>query len=140
MHRSRNPAGTPIICTSCHTVQKKIVEDPNNYRLISLIRSLYKVYASIIQTRLALHIEETNWKTQYGFRKDKSTSDAIHIIRRICHRGFTIQENVHVVLLDWEKAFDNIFHSKLKEAMRSLNIPKNHTSSNGNVRRTTILR
>lgn len=61
--------------------------------------------------------------TQYGFRKDKSTADAIHIVRRLAHRGFTIQENMHMALLDWEKAFGKIIHSKLIAALRRLNIP-----------------
>ena len=42
-----------------------------------------KIYASIIQTRLAEHIEKKIWKTQYGFRAKHSTAEALHIVRRI---------------------------------------------------------
>mgnify|MGYP000126398822 CR=1 FL=1 len=45
--------------------------------------------------------------TQYGFRKKKSTTDAIHIIRRIAEYGQQTNNRLHYVLLDWEKAFDN---------------------------------
>lgn len=61
--------------------------------------------------------------TQFGFRVGKSTADAIHIIRRLAHRGFTIQDNMRMVLLDWGKAFDKIYHGRLMEALRRMNIP-----------------
>ena len=48
--------------------KKGNVEDPGNYRPISLLQSLYKIYASMIQMRLAKEMEEKIWSTQYGFR------------------------------------------------------------------------
>lgn len=47
------------------------------------------------------------------------------MIRRLAHRGFTIQGNLHLVLLDWGKAFDKMYHSKLIEALYRLNILTN---------------
>ena len=61
--------------------------------------------------------------TQYGFRKGKGKVDAIRITRRLAHRGLTFEGNMHIVLLDWEKAFDRIFHDRLIEAQRRVNLP-----------------
>ena len=54
-----------------------------NYRLISLLNALYKLYAKIIRNRLPIVIDDFITKTQYGFRKSRSTAQAIHVIRRI---------------------------------------------------------
>ena len=51
------------------TIYKKgNVEDPGNYRPISLLQALYKIYASLIQIRMADELEEQMWNTQFGFR------------------------------------------------------------------------
>ena len=54
-----------------------------NYKPISLLNSMYKIYTAIVQKRLSAKLDKHLQKTQYGFRKSKSTSDALHIIRRI---------------------------------------------------------
>ena len=75
-----------------------------NYRPISLLNSIYKIYTAIIQRRLAEKLDKHLQKTQYGFRKDKSTADAIHLIRRISEQGHQTNNKLHMVLLDWEKS------------------------------------
>lgn len=70
----------------------------------------------MIQIRLAKGIDKYLMTTQYGFREDKSTADAIHIVRRLAHRGFTIQDNMHMALLDWGKAFDNSISLKINRS------------------------
>ena len=47
-------------------------------------------------------------KTQYGFRKCHSTIQSIYIARRITDYAEEGRDNVVMVLLDWEKAFDKI--------------------------------
>ena len=60
--------------------------------------------------------------TQYGFRKDKSTADAIHLIRRISEYGHQTNNQLHLVLLDWEKAFDEINRTGLMIALKRMNV------------------
>ena len=45
------------------------VEDPSNYRPISLLNTFYKLYTSIIQNKFAERLDESLWKIQFGFRK-----------------------------------------------------------------------
>ena len=93
-----------------------------NYRPISLLNSSYKILAAIIQKRLAKVIDPYLQKTQYGFRKKKSTAQAIHIIRRTMDTGIRSGTKINVVLLDWEKAFDKIKRDKLIEALERMNV------------------
>ena len=49
--------------------------------------------------------------------KGKSTTQAIHLLRRIMEIGERAGTKVNMVLLDWEKAFDKISHASLFTAM-----------------------
>ena len=64
--------------------KKGKVQNLANYRPIALLQSIYKVYAQILQQRLANGgIEDKLWKNQYGFRRKLSTSMPLFIARRI---------------------------------------------------------
>ena len=93
--------------------KKGNVEDPGNYRPISLLQSLYNNYATMIQMRLAANIEEKIWKTQYGFRAKRSTAEALYITRRIQDFYETHGEILFMLFLDWEKAFDKVYQKKI---------------------------
>jgi len=103
--------------------KKGNVEDPSNYRPISLLQSLYKIYATMIQTRMAKEIEEKIWKTQYGFRAKHSTAEALFITRRIQDFYETHGDKFFMLFLDWEKAFDKVDQDMLTNALYRLNIP-----------------
>ena len=83
-----------------------------NYRPISLLNAIYKIYAGIIQKKLASTLDKHLSKTQFGFRKDKSTGDAIQLVRRVAEHGQGTHNKLHMVLLDWEKAFDKVDRQK----------------------------
>jgi hypothetical protein len=58
-------------------------EDLANYRPISLLNTIYKVLAAIVQDRIATKLDKFLQKTQYGFRQKRGTADAIHYVRRM---------------------------------------------------------
>ena len=61
--------------------------------------------------------------TQYGFRKSRSTQQAIHIILRVMEGGESTTNKLLLVLLDWEKAFDKLTREGLFSALERANIP-----------------
>ena len=83
--------------------KKGNVEDPANYRPISLLNTLYKIYASILQKRLANGIEDRIWETQYGFRKKKSTAQPLFVTRRLQDQAEITGNKLFLIFLDWEK-------------------------------------
>ena len=77
-----------------------------------------------MQKILASLIDEEIQNTQYGFRKSRSTAQAIHIIRRIQEYAEKGKNRSFVVLLDWEKAFDKADQSMLMESLKWHGIPE----------------
>ena len=58
-------------------------EVQENYRPISLLNTFYKIIAAAIQRRLASTLDSKLMNTQYGFRKDRSTTDALFVAKRM---------------------------------------------------------
>eukprot|EP00975_Prorocentrum_lima_P000589 116798-Prorocentrum_lima.AAC.1 len=77
-----------------------------NYRPISLLNSMYKLYASVLKQRLQTTLETYLDFGQFGFRPRRGTADALFLARRVADVGENSQLPVHMLLLDWEKAFD----------------------------------
>ena len=62
-----------------------------NYRPISLTNISYKIFASMIQTRLEHYLDSRVWPTQFGFRQNQSTSQKIHVLRRLLHLAYSVR-------------------------------------------------
>ena len=96
--------------------------DPANYRPISLLNVLYKIYAALLQKRLAAAHDHSIRPTQFGFRAKKSTSDPTFILRRLQDYSAKTGQPVHVLFLDWKQAFDKVNHQVLLIALRRLGV------------------
>lgn len=84
---------------------------------------MYKVYATILQRRLAEGVEAAQLSTQYGFRTSRSTSSAIYCIRRIQDMFERGGRRGHVLLLDLEKTFDRVHMDRVAEVLRRIGVP-----------------
>ena len=105
--------------------KKGAVDDCGNYRPISLLSVAYKLFASIILSRLKrAGAEDRLTDTQYGFRSKRGTSDAIFAARRYMETA-RAQRNgqVSIVALDWKKAFDSINPAALMCALQRFGVP-----------------
>ena len=94
--------------------------DCNNYRPISLVSVLYKVYAKILLNRLKdAGAEPQLWRRQFGFRSGCSTEDALFIVRRRIEQAWASRGGrTFLLALDWRKAFDCIEPSRLMHALK----------------------
>ena len=82
--------------------------DPEMYRPISLLPTAYKIFARILQKRLEEAVDRHIRPTQFGFRRNRSTSQPIHIVRRLIESAESHDQPLYTLFLDWEKAFDKI--------------------------------
>jgi len=58
-------------------------QEPGNYRPISLLNAFLKILAAIVKKRIEPGVEHVLSDTQFGFRKAKSTAQAVFIARRL---------------------------------------------------------
>ena len=102
--------------------KKGNVDQPDNYRGVSLISIICKCYTSILNDRLRRWLEEKDVivENQAGFRKHYSTSDQIFNLYAIVQKCFSKSKKLYVAFVDFKKAFDSVRHDKLLEAISSL--------------------
>ena len=102
--------------------------DPASYRPISLLSTSYKLFAKLLHSRLQAALDDRLRETQYGFRATRSTSQPIHIIRRLIERAEATGQSLYTILLDWEKAFDKIHPEALLTALTRYGVPAHFTA------------
>ena len=73
--------------------------DPASYRPISLLSTSYKLFAKLLHSRLQAALDDRLRETQYGFRATRSTSQPIHIIRRLIERAEATGQPLHLARL-----------------------------------------
>ena len=94
----------------------------SNYRPISLPNVSYKIFASMLQSRLALHLDERLRSTQFGFRQHCSTSQPVHILRRLIEVFERHSTSFHALFLDWSKAFDSVTFTAIRSALQFMGV------------------
>lgn len=104
------------------------IDSPSNYRPISLLNSLYKIFVSLVRTRIQKAVDPKLASTQFGFRPKRSTAHATFIVRRLQDWSEQKGTDLFITLLDWEKAFDKVQHDKLFDAMRRLGLSEHFVS------------
>ena len=98
--------------------------DPANYRPISLLQTGYKIYARILAKRLSTGLDGYIRNSQYGFRQGRSTAEPIYIIRRIQDLVQAKKNQVlHLIFLDWAKAFDKVDTRHVSGVLERFNVP-----------------
>lgn len=87
----------------------------SNYRPISLISNIAKVMEKIVHKRLYSFLIKNKIisEKQFGFLKNKGTTDALNNICNIIYNKLDTSKPIIAVFLDLAKAFDTVQHSIL---------------------------
>ncbi|GFX72217.1 probable RNA-directed DNA polymerase from transposon X-element [Trichonephila clavipes] len=96
-----------------------------NYRPISLLSSLSKVYEFVLLRRLNQHCAASNMiiPQQCGFRPKCSTVHQLLRVTELIHSGFAKHDATGIFFLDIAKAFDKIWHDGLLIKLIRLDFP-----------------
>ena len=99
---------------------------PDSYRPVSLLPVGYKVFASILLSRIKQGgAEQKIHETQYGIKSKSGTRDAICILRRLLDQcALSKNSNLIVLALDWAKAFDSVDPACLAKSLLRFGIPQ----------------
>ena len=112
----------------CLLFKSGSVKSPENYRGISLINSIGKIFTGVLTTRLQKWSEEKRVidESQAGFRKSYSTIDNIISLQSIIQKYICRPKGrFYCIFIDFRRAFDSIPHSKLWDCLRRKGITDN---------------
>lgn len=87
--------------------------DCNSYRGISLLSEPGKVFARILLNRLKDLSEKILPETQFGFRPDRGTCEAIFSVRQLQEKSREQDRQLYLCFVDLEKAFDSVHREAL---------------------------
>ena len=98
--------------------------DPTNFRPISTLSAFTKILEKLVYKQLILYIEkyEILCQFQFGFRKGRSTEQAIAEINGNVKTAIDNDLYTYGVFLDFVKAFDTVNHNILLKQMSKYGI------------------
>lgn len=103
--------------------------DTGNYRGITLLDAGYKIYGKILNQRLQAIADVVISEEQSGFRKGRSSSDNIFIMRQIIEKRREFGLETHLAFIDYEKAFDKVKRPLLWKILEIRGFPKHLISA-----------
>ena len=94
-------------------IPKSAMTDPRlplQYRGISLLSTMYKIFSSILNSRISKCAESSNIYAdeQNGFRKNRSCLDHSYALSSIIRNRKLQGKSTYVAFIDMEKAFDRV--------------------------------
>ena len=92
-----------------------LLNDTGNYRGISLLSDVGKLFTSLINSRFVKWSEENDILTdaQFGFRPGLGTTDAIFALHSLISNTSRKGKRLYCCFIDYMKAFDSVAHVKL---------------------------
>ena len=96
--------------------------EPKNYRPITVIPVLSKLFSVVLYGRIATMIESKLGEEQFGFRPGRGCSDAVHTLRIVVEKALEWGQELWVAALDVEKAFDRVTHHALFHSMLKIGL------------------
>lgn len=99
---------------------------PSNYRPISLLKCIGKIFEKIIASRLLLHLEKHKIinKWQRAYLKEKEANEHVYRLGTQIKHFQSQKQHTGVVLFDVEKAFDSVWHNGIRYKLINYNLPK----------------
>ena len=90
----------------------------SNYRPISLLNNIYKLFTKIITNRITRTLDENQPREQAGFRRGFSTIDHLHAVNQLIEKCAEYKIPLVVGLVDYNKAFDSVEIPDVIEALQ----------------------
>uniref|UniRef100_A0A8D8SMX4 Craniofacial development protein 2 n=1 Tax=Cacopsylla melanoneura TaxID=428564 RepID=A0A8D8SMX4_9HEMI len=90
----------------------------SDFRTISLMSHLLKIFLKVIHGRIFKLCEEQVSESQFGFRRAVGTREALFSIQVLFQRCRDVNCDIYACFVDYQKAFDRVQHSKMIKALQ----------------------
>ena len=89
-------------------------KDPSNYRRITVLPSMGKLFKNLVNNRLVLMKDVFNMEDKFnGGFKNSSTSNNMFLLIGAIQRAEFLKQPLYVALLDFKRAFDTVNRNML---------------------------
>jgi hypothetical protein len=99
--------------------KKGDTKDISNYRPISLISHISKLFSKVLLQRIEKVLDENQTREQAGFRKGFSTTDHLQAVNQIVEKCNEYSQPLCMAFVDYEKAFDSVEHTKIMASLQT---------------------
>ena len=100
--------------------------DCGNYRPISLLSHIYKVFMSIISSRIKHDLYSSFPASQAAYQPKRGTIEQILALEQIIEKSIEFNNPVHIAFIDFTKAFDSIKLNCLWKLLEKTNVNKRY--------------
>ncbi|CAL4157377.1 unnamed protein product, partial [Meganyctiphanes norvegica] len=99
-------------------------QSPSNYRPISVLTHINKIFEKVLFNRLSSHLTKHNllYNYQYGFRKGHSTTQALVELTDNLKTSIDNGNYACGIFIDLTKAFDTVNHSILIDKLNKYGV------------------
>ena len=113
-----------------------------NYRPITLLSVIYKLFSKILTNRLTKTLDENQPREQAGFRSGYSTVDHLQTVSELIEKTSEYNRPLCFAFVDYEKAFDSVEHNAVFNSLKEQGINGNYVKIMENIyeKGSTIIR
>lgn len=141
------------MCLSDHTIpdkwynatvillhKKGDMAELDNYRPISLLSHLYKLFTRIITSRLENKLDFYQPVEQAGFRAGFGTNDHLQSIKTIIEKSVEYNRPLVLAFVDFQKAFDTVERDAVVNSLQKCRIDYRYTSLIHNIYKNATMK
>jgi ribonuclease HI/endonuclease/exonuclease/phosphatase family metal-dependent hydrolase len=110
-----------------------------NWRKITLLNEINKVIQTIINTNVIKHAQQnkTISNLEFGFYPGRNAHQATQLLTNVIENARYYREEIAIATLDMTDAYGSAEHKILNNILERININKNTTKINNNIRKHT---
>lgn len=111
-----------LVSTFVTIPKKSNPKSCGDYRTISLMSHVLKIFLKIIHARLYKKCEEHMGESQFGFRNGIGTREALFAIQVLIQRCRDMCCDAHLCFIDYTKAFDRCQHETMVKVLHEVGL------------------